>query len=197
MTTTANTLNIERTNDLSKHLAFRNREVITLIEFTNLFKNLMNVDWVVGSKIYNLIELGWSMGWNNRKTALGVCKLRSKKIEISRYLLELNLDNPSEFEDTIRHEIAHAIEVEMRGTSSHGRIWKRICGYTLANPTRTCENPLDVGDTHTYELVCPNCAKTDKYFRKPKANKACYECCTKHSNGRFSEDYRLVLKKIR
>lgn len=194
---TINTIrNSETTNSLRDSLSFKNKNSITVVEFTKLFKDLMNVDWVVGTKTYNLIELGWTLGWNNRKTSLGVCKLRSKKIEISKFLLKLNLDKPSEWEDTIRHEIAHAIEVEMRGVSSHGRIWKRICGYTLANPTRTCDNPLDVGNGHKFELVCPNCEASTKYFRKPKVNKACGECCNTHNFGRFSEDYRLVLKTI-
>lgn len=183
-------------NILKNYLPFDSYEKITVPELITLFKKLMEVDWVFAEKTVNLSKRGWTIGWNNRKKALGVCRSSQKRIEISKYLLNNNLDKPNVWEDTIRHEIAHAIEVELRRFSDHGRIWKRICRVTGANPTRVCDNPLNMGDSHKFELVCPSCNYTSKYFRKPKANKACGDCCNKHNFGRYSKDYKLELKKV-
>lgn len=190
-------LNNVEPNTLQHFLPFGSYDVITVHEFVTLFKKLMKVDWVFAERTVNLSERGWTIGWNSRKTALGVCWGGKKKILISKFLLEHNLDKPSEWEDTIRHEIAHAIEYELRGKSDHGRIWQRICHVTGASPTRTCKNPLNNGNTHKFELVCPNCDYSAKFYRKPQASdRACGKCCNKHNFGRFSKEYELFLVEV-
>ncbi len=165
-------------------------------DFDTLYRKLFNTTWYVKDKTFNLKELGWSMGYNNRKTALGVCKPRTKKIEISRPLLVNNMDKIADFEDTIRHEFAHAIDYILRGKSNHDMHWQFIAIELGANGNRCHEGFLEK-PKGKYDLVCPNeeCDYTRNFYRKPKLNRACYKCCNKYNYGKFDERFRLVLKE--
>ncbi|MHC5539842.1 SprT-like domain-containing protein, partial [Singulisphaera rosea] len=50
---------------------------------------------------------GWTFAFAGTKRRLGVCKYRSRRIEISQYYAKNN--PPAVVLDTLRHEIAHAI----------------------------------------------------------------------------------------
>ena len=72
---------------------------------------------------------GWTFGLSKTKRRLGVCKYRTKRIEIAEYYAR---NSPEESVlDTLRHEIAHAIAGP---AAKHGPRWKAVAvrlGATL------------------------------------------------------------------
>jgi predicted SprT family Zn-dependent metalloprotease len=119
---------------------------------------------------------GWSFGLAATKRRLGVCKYRTKRIEISEYYA---LNSPPETVlDTLLHEIAHAIAGP--GTH-HGPIWKAVAIRLGATP-RACENShqpvVKPGD---WQASCPNCEKVFHRYRRPRSLTG-YRCkCEAHS----------------
>jgi len=163
---------------------------ITRYEFDHLFNILMTRDWLVDGKYYNLYALGWRHDYNEHKTNLGLCSPRQKMIFISDVLVELNKwDNAQKFEDTIRHEIAHAIDFEQRGTSDHSNKWKRVCVQVGADPTRLADGIQSAKGKYT--IRCKSCGHESQAHRKRKRAVACSKCCDAYANGRFDPKYIL------
>lgn len=77
---------------------------------------------------------GWTFSWDAAKTRFGACHFSSRRIQLSRPLVELN-DHPT-VRDVILHEIAHALAYRQHGARGHGRIWKMICVQIGARPER-------------------------------------------------------------
>lgn len=191
-----------------KEFKFKKGDSTTLQEFDDLFSELFNRTWVVQGKEFNLSDLGWKRDYNKRKKALGLCSYRGGRygqinrrgtVFISMELLSRNLDKAYDFEDTIRHEIAHAIHAEIAGRSNHGAGWKAIARAVGADDTRTHEGFLEM-PKGKYLAYCPNpkCDVERPYYRKPTAigRKACGKCCKKYNNGRFDERFKFKLKEV-
>jgi predicted SprT family Zn-dependent metalloprotease len=114
--------------------------------------------------------------WANGKRTLGSChhvrgSERGRYISLSKTYVKLN--NQSLVEDTIRHEIAHALDVLDRGDSDHGFNWRLKCQITGANPSR-----LKSGVTappHKYVDEC-SCGRT--YKRHRISYRSVYSCPT-------------------
>lgn len=92
---------------------------------------------------------GWTFGLAATKRRLGVCKYRTKRIEISEYYA-LN-SPPQTVLDTLLHEIAHAIAGP---AARHGPVWKAVAirlgrrlprrhakGQSLGFPRRRIDPP--------------------------------------------------------
>jgi predicted SprT family Zn-dependent metalloprotease len=102
------------------------------------FREYMNTDFVVNGKTFNATKLGYSMKWNNNKTRFGVHKLSwintflggkeytNMSIELSRYMFDNAHKNLADWTNTILHEIAHAIDYDIRGKSNHDGHWVRV-----------------------------------------------------------------------
>lgn len=151
-----------------------------------------------------LQELGWTFAFDNAKRRLGLCKWKSgnpplKRISLSRHYVRLNgLQHRDEsglqvIEDVIRHEIAHAIDREQRGTSDHSTIWKKVCRQVGADPTRLYEGKNTDRAPGKYVATCPTCGKEYQYYRRPKRNQYCTPC-NRNDDGRFDSAYRLELR---
>jgi predicted SprT family Zn-dependent metalloprotease len=188
-----------------KEFKFKEGDSTTLNEFNELFKKLFARTWVVNGQEFHLPSLGWDMGYNSRKQSLGIISYRGKRnyttrevtlhdkmVYISKVLLSQNLDKAADFEDTIRHEIAHAIDVEIRGKSYHDNHWKMICRELGADDTRLHEGFLNK-PKGKYTLTCPNpdCDVVNERYRKVKRVPACGKCCKKYSGGNFDPKYRF------
>ena len=77
----------------------------------------------MGRELIEAHGLGeWGFGWNWRKRALGLCRYRERRIELSRHFVWANGEGI--VRDTILHEIAHALGGERAG---HGVRWKEMC----------------------------------------------------------------------
>jgi predicted SprT family Zn-dependent metalloprotease len=115
----------------------------------------------------------WTFGFADTKRRLGVCKYRTKQIEIAEYFA---LNNPDELVlDTLLHEIAHALA----GPSArHGPAWKRIAIRLGAKP-RACEDSPDVAvQPGDWQSNCTSCRKTFHRYKRPRSLSG-YRCnCT-------------------
>lgn len=97
-------------------------------------------------------------------------------------------------EDTIRHEIAHALCEPRQG---HGPQWKEMCKRTGAKPERCYDDEVDApkGD---WQAICGGCGTLHHKFRRPKRDRWCArkECRaanpTEYGQGRFNPVCKLV-----
>lgn len=105
---------------------------------------------------------GWSFGFANTKRRLGVCKYRTKRIEIAEYYA-LNSSRESVL-DTLLHEIAHAIA---GAAARHGPKWKAVAIRLGATP-RACESSAEVAmQPGDWQATCPACKRTIHRYKRP------------------------------
>jgi SprT-like family len=106
----------------------------------------------------------WTFALAKTKRRLGVCKYRSKRIEIAEYYARNS--PPETVLDTLLHEIAHAIAGP---AAKHGPRWKAVALRLGATP-RSCETShqavMEPGD---WQASCPACKKTVHIYRRPKS----------------------------
>lgn len=160
----------------------------------------------------------WDVVWSRAKKSIGRAAvkrdrvtgaLRDREIRLSTFWfveagenevarkLRQNPDtdaNDNVLEDVIRHEIAHALDYEARGTSDHGWKWKQKCEVTGADPTRTTEMPEDLAMlAASWFRVCDTCDFKVPYYSKPqKEHASCPDC----SSGRgYDPDAKLRIVK--
>ena len=107
---------------------------------------------------------GWTFGFANTKRRLGVCKYRTKRIEIAEYYAQ---NSPQESVlDTLLHEIAHAIAGPKAG---HGPAWKAIAKRIGATP-RACDNSDDTAmQPGDWQAMCPACKKVFHRYKRPRS----------------------------
>jgi predicted SprT family Zn-dependent metalloprotease len=141
-------------------------------------------------KEHNLPD--WSFSWDKAVRRIGGCHHRHKKITLSRKLIEIN--NLIECQNTILHEIAHAIAGYEAG---HGPLWKEVCIKIGARPERCYDAKVIVEVASKYTEYCEKCDYTRSLHRYKLSIKkyACLSCCKKHNNGKFSEEYLLKIKQ--
>lgn len=105
---------------------------------------------------------GWTFGLANTKRRLGVCKYRTKRIEISEYYAQ---HSPAEaVMDTLQHEIAHALAGHAAG---HGPIWKAIAVRLGATPLACDTSKQTVVKPGDWQAICPACKKTYHRYKTP------------------------------
>jgi predicted SprT family Zn-dependent metalloprotease len=135
---------------------------------------------------FGLHEAGWRFAWNRRKASFGLCRWASRTVELSAPLVEVN--DVDLIEDTIRHEIAHALAGR---DAAHGPHWRAACEITWAHP-RACAQ--GVGLPARWAGVCPNddCEVVITRHRLTQAMRAaaCARCC-REANG-YDLRFRLL-----
>ncbi len=144
----------------------------------------------------SLRALGWRFRFDRAKTRLGCCTWSTgdkpgKEISISRHFAELY--GWKMMEDVVRHEIAHAIDVETRAKTDHSRTWKRWARRCGADPTRLYEGNEIKALKPKFLGCCSACGTEYPYYRRPKRAIACATCCKRFNRGRYSEQFRIVL----
>lgn len=157
----------------------------------DLGESLLKDDWFVNGQTYNLNDLGWTFKLNQRKSSLGVCVPLEKSISISSYFIKENLENIHMWDDTIRHEIAHAIDYEINGLSDHSNRWKGIAVQVGCDPVRTVDRNKIKMPNGKYTLRCKVCGTEQIRHRKLTVGSACGKCCKKHNGGVYHEKYIL------
>lgn len=173
--------------DLTKQMYFSEGQETTLREIQELAIAMLKTTWKINiyrfkdASFINLFDLGWRFEFNDRKRAAGLCSKRNKTIYISRWLLSQNLHKGLEFENTLRHEIAHALDFKMRGTSDHSKIWKMVAREVLCTAER-CYTSEQISVTattkYTLKYVEEGCNyKRPSHKARPK-NARSYPCCS-------------------
>lgn len=161
---------------------------LPLLESANTF---LDRTWIVDTKAFNLTKLGWTLKLNQAKSSLGICQLKLKTICISNYLYQSNSELDDVWTDTIKHEIAHAIDFEIRGKSDHGFHWKHVAKQVGCIPRSShTGNPLEELNPK-YTLHCDTCSAKVYKYKKPAKNCACKKCCKKYNKGKHHAKYAL------
>lgn len=147
---------------------------------SKLVNTLLNKNYTVNGKTFNLIKSGWNFkGFDKAVKRIGVCTwgARGKYIGLSAKMTEIR--SKDEVEQTILHEIAHAIDVEIRGTSSHDNVWKSIA-RSIGHSGNRCVNIKESIETRTkiYKWVafCDVHGILGGWSRKPTNAKICRTC---------------------
>ncbi len=138
---------------------------------------------------FNLAEQGWTFAFDRARTRFGACRHRRRLITVSEPLARLNAE--AACRDTVLHEIAHALAGAHAG---HGARWRRLAAEIGARP-EPCYSAAEVHQPPAaYYAVCPACGKRTPYYRRPRAARACGDCCRLHSGGAY--DVRFALHTV-
>ena len=195
--------------NLTTELYFTPHCSTTVAEVKRLFEKLLAETWTIDiyrngtPKTFNLKDLGWYIEYHNKKRSAGTCRrtrsratgeISNKRVMLSMHFLNqaenLVETKGAEWEEVIRHELAHAVDVEMRGKSNHDRTWKAVAHQMLSNGSRTfSSDELEDNKLSKYTLICENgCGKKRPSHRKKKGKSSCSDC----SGGRFNENFLLT-----
>jgi len=103
-------------------------------------------------RAWGIRQTGWKFKYDGAKRRFGSCHYGTKTITLSRHLTQLN--SRDEVEDTILHEIAHALAPG----DHHGQAWKAACIKVGAKPVRCYENDVASPEPN-YHGICPACGQ--------------------------------------
>lgn len=118
---------------------------------------------------YHLTD--WHVQLDRSVRRFGVCRHRTKTIGLSRALVELN--DRAEVEDTIRHEVAHALAGPDAGHDQH---WKNMARHTGARPERCYDSAQVVAVQAPLALVCDTHGIIARRHRRARGMFACRQC---------------------
>ena len=119
----------------------------------------------------------WSFGFDRSKVRFGKCDYRRKLISLSSHLVALN-DQPN-VEETILHEIAHALAPPRAG---HGPAWRTVALSIGCTGTR-CYGDEVQRPKPKYQGKCRSCGRV--IFRHRRTAIACGKC-TRVFDPRFA-----------
>ena len=144
----------------------------------------------------------WRFEFDDSVRRFGCCKLSYRLITLSRELTLRN-DRP-QVEDTIRHEIAHALCGRLPNREWHGADWKRMCGRTGAKPVRCYDSDEVAAPKGDWQATCAGCGRLHHKFRRPqfRGDRYCAhkECRMKnppeYGQGRFNPLCKLVFRHV-
>lgn len=141
----------------------------------------------------------WNVEFFGGRRSLGRCEwkrhhynedlVKEGRIRLSRpWYVDLGIEGMMEFaseefkrialEDTIRHEIAHALSIERWGIKQgggHGREWKQMAREVHAIPER-CGNNLPSRLMASYKRRCSNCHTVYKWLYQYSDRRQHYHC---------------------
>ena len=134
---------------------------------------------------YGLIHDGWTFQFDRAKNRFGQCRYRTRTISLSGPLTDLN--DEAEVNDTILHEIAHALVGRGKG---HGPEWRAMAVEVGARPER-CFSADDVEmPDHRWHGMCDVHGVVAKRHRLAASARrfACGHCC----RGTYDKQYQLT-----
>jgi len=173
----------------------------TIGEIQKLANELLNTEFRIvtyrGTHLVTPSKIGYRFEFDSAKRRFGCCFYRQKKITLSLPLCAENLDKiHTRIKNTILHEIAHALSVEVLGAREgrgHGHNWKSIAKQIGCDGER-CYNGDTVNKPQSkYTLICDTCGRETPKHRKTNLLYACGTCCKNHNGGKYSEKYKLRL----
>lgn len=148
-----------------------------------------------GTREINLYQWGWKFKWNMKGlNNMGLCEHNGKRISLnSRYALP-NEGRPVAhlFENIVRHEIAHALDIEIRGKSDHSNAWRQLALQVGCDGTTRCIDPLArflLADA-TYTYRCSSCGGMQHHNKVSKRLISCGMCSDLKV---YEEKYRMRL----
>lgn len=113
---------------------------------------------------------GWAFGFGYGRRTLGSTRVAGGAdrgtLRISRHLLTHG--SPERLEDTLLHELAHAVAFRRHGRQAmnHGPLWRAVAAELGAEPRATCTGAPLLPAPH--RLICRRCGAAIELFRRPK-----------------------------
>jgi predicted SprT family Zn-dependent metalloprotease len=130
----------------------------------------------------------WSFSYDHAKRRMGACHFSKKMITLSKHYVTRN--DFANIEDTILHEIAHALDHKKRGTSDHGPKWKAIARQIGCKAARCGSAEMPKG---RFKYQCPNCKMKIHKHRRLKHQNVCLKCCNQYSGGKIDKRFTIEL----
>jgi hypothetical protein len=147
---------------------------------------------------HGLAYRGWIFVWSKGKRQFGYCDFSKKTIAVSRIIFNALKEDAREWkaQDTVLHEIAHAIAGRQAG---HGIKWQNTAVNIGAEASRCADGTLiDQSKINSkYTGTCPNCGNVKPFYRYSKNLylKACGLCCTTYNRGKWDERFLFNIKQ--
>jgi predicted SprT family Zn-dependent metalloprotease len=123
----------------------------------------------------------WRFEFDHAVRRFGHCRFDARTISLSRHLVALN--ERAAVEDTILHEIAHALAGPRHG---HDAVWRRTALRVGARPDRTFGNEV-ASPPARWVGTCPGCGGRLERHRLLRRTRqlACAAC----GRGRWHRDF--------
>lgn len=152
---------------------------------------------------HGLTQQGWRFRFDRGTVRFGLCRIERKfttapgsfnglllvkTISLSKALTLANAE--PEVEDTILHEVAHALAGLKEG---HNRNWQ-MCASRIGARPEACYSPTRHGvkTVHKWEGICPACHQVKaRGMRLPKRITSCGSCCRI-----FKPEFRLNWRRV-
>lgn len=126
----------------------------------------------------------WDFAFDRGTRRLGACHTNLHRITLSKAFVKLN--KWSEVQETMFHEIAHALTGE-----GHTRRWRWQYAAIGGNPDRNYANLVSPSKKRKLVTgICPNCKR--KIQARIRKAVACSVCCNTLNNGRYTDKYKIV-----
>jgi len=110
----------------------------------------------------------WVFQFDRAKRRAGYCRYSRQTISLSEHFVLRN--EKEEINDTVLHEIAHALAGKGNG---HNGKWKAICKQVGATPRRCYGSHVDMPKGE-WRADCPSCGKEYTRHRNPGASFVIY-----------------------
>lgn len=178
-------------------------QMCTIANVKKMALEHMNKTFEYRGKRYNLNDLGWRFSMNTNKSRFGVCKasrsnffgsVTNKKLELSSWLVTNADKSLDEWVNTMLHEIAHAIDVERRGNSSHDYVWSAIALSIGCDAKVYGDFKVDAKNSK-YTIKCISCGHERAGHKYSKRVAEGHASCGKCGNGYF--DKSKLLEQIK
>jgi predicted SprT family Zn-dependent metalloprotease len=108
---------------------------------------------------HGLDERGWRFDIDSAKKRLGSCNHTDKVITYSKHFLD---ETDEIIEDTILHEIAHAL---VGGGHGHDNVWRHMAMTVGADPTRLTETISKPKPNFLIKCENPSCSRKPQWTR--------------------------------
>jgi predicted SprT family Zn-dependent metalloprotease len=135
-------------------------------------------------ELHGIKQKGWKFQFDRSVRRFGLCRHGRQTISLSKHLAQLN--DEAEVEDTILHEIAHALVGPGNG---HNAVWKAMCVKIGAKPKRCYDSSTVKAPKAKYLMICPKCGISGTRNRLPRDCRT--YSCARCSNGKFNPAYIL------
>jgi predicted SprT family Zn-dependent metalloprotease len=134
------------------------QKCLSLTDVERMAMELMNTNFIVFGKTYNLCRLGYTFYFTDFTTILGQCNHSLKTINLSSWIIEHSFQTMGDWKLTMLHEIAHGIDAEIRGHSGHDKPWVDVAHAIGSDgiesvPFMQFKSTLDTA----YYLKCNSC----------------------------------------
>lgn len=138
---------------------------------------------------------GWTFAWSKTKNSHGDCNYRTKTIRLSAHRTQLR--TCEQVENTIRHEIAHALAGP---NAKHGPEWKAWARRLGADPHRSNSEYDGAPPPFKWVATCGGCGRRFGRHRLTKVLASgigqCNACVM--GNGGYRDDrFKLVFVEQR